>query len=236
MADDHLILIVEDEELLRALLAKTLRQAGYCVLCADNGADALALLQRHDIDLILLDILLPKMDGLTLCKRVRAISAVPILVLSAMGSAEDIVHGLELGADDYIAKPFRFSEVLVRIHSILRRVAWSERREMASVLSQGAITLDRRANVVHMHGNRIRLTPTEYKLLRYLMLHSGRPIDNETLLQEVWGYTGEENASIIQSVVRRLRLKLESDPSEPQHIVSVWGVGYKFQTPTLVCH
>lgn len=232
MQNSHSILIVEDEEPLRALLAQTLKKKGYWVLAASNPLDALQLVETRKVDLILLDIVLPQMDGFTFCKHVRNFSAVPILILTALNRPDDIVRGLDLGADEYLKKPFHFSELLVRIQSLLRRAEWTADDSIPSYVDMGTITLDDQAHVVRVHGVDTELTPIEYKLLRYLMLNPDRPVENRTLLREVWGYTGNESVSIIQSVVRRLRLKIEKDPSAPQYVVSVWGVGYKFQRDT----
>lgn len=234
MQNTYSILILEDEEPLRVLLAQTLKKKGYSVLVTCNPIEALQWVETRKVDLILLDIVLPEMDGFTFCQKVRNISSVPIIMLTAMNRPDDIVRGLDLGADEYIKKPFHFSELLVRIQSLLRRMAWTAKNASPSYVDLGTITLDDRTHIVRVNGKDTELTPIEYKLLRYLMLKPDRPIENKTLLREVWGYTGSESVSIIQSVVRRLRLKIEKDPSSPQHIVSVWGVGYKFQSQSVL--
>lgn len=230
MTNTHSILVIEDEEPLRVLLSQTLEKNGYSVLVASTATEGLELVQRYPVDLVLTDLVLPQMDGFTFCQKVRDFSAVPILILTALNRPDDIVRGLDLGADEYMKKPFHFRELLIRVESLLRRKEWTEKNAQPSYMDRGSITLDDQAHVVQVRGKDTELTPIEYKLLRHLMLQADRPVDNQTLLKEVWEYTGNESVSIIQSVVRRLRVKIEEDPSAPEYIISVWGVGYKFQS------
>ena len=224
------ILVVEDEDLLLELLTKTLQTSGYEVLTAKNGVDALELAIENEVDLILLDVMMPRMNGFTFCEEVRKLSDVPIIMLTALNRPDDVARGLQLGADEYITKPFSFRELNVRIQSILRRVSWNKGPNNFSVLSIDDIVLNVIDEKVTVRNQEVELTPMEYKLLHYLMMRPNQPVNNDTLLRDVWEYEGGESPSIIQSVVRRLRLKIEDEPSDPKHVVSIWGVGYKFQT------
>ena len=224
------ILVVEDEDLLLELLTKTLQTSGYEVLTAKNGVDALELAIENEVDLILLDVMMPRMNGFAFCEEVRKLSDVPIIMLTALNRPDDVARGLQLGADEYITKPFSFRELNVRIQSILRRVSWNKGSNNFSVLSIDDIVLNVIDEKVTVRNQEVELTPMEYKLLHYLMMRPNQPVNNDTLLRDVWEYEGGESPSIIQSVVRRLRLKIEDEPSDPKHVVSIWGVGYKFQT------
>ncbi|MEZ4664156.1 MAG: response regulator transcription factor [Caldilineaceae bacterium] len=224
------ILVVEDEDLLLELLTKTLQTSGYEVLTAKNGVDALGLAVENEVDLILLDVMMPRMNGFTFCEEVRKLSDVPIIMLTALNRPDDVARGLQLGADEYITKPFSFRELNVRIQSILRRVSWNKGANNFAVVSIDDIVLDVVNEKVVVRNQEVDLTPMEYKLLHYLMMRPNQPVNNDTLLRDVWEYEGGESPSIIQSVVRRLRIKIEEEPSEPKHVVSIWGVGYKFQT------
>lgn len=223
------ILVVEDEELLLELLTKTLQTSGYDVLTARDGVKALELAIENEVDLILLDIMMPQMNGFTFCEEVRKLSDVPIIMLTALNRPDDVARGLQLGADEYITKPFSFRELNVRIQSILRRVSWNKGATSFSVVSIDDIVLDVVNEKVIVRNKEVDLTPMEYKLLHYLMTRPNQPVNNDTLLKEVWEYEGNESPSIIQSVVRRLRLKIEEEPSDPKYVVSIWGIGYKFQ-------
>lgn len=224
------ILVVEDEEILRDLLRKSLNRSGYDVLSAENGRYALDTLQTNQVDLILLDIMMPQMDGFEFCEEIRQTSDVPIIILTALNRPDDVVRGLQLGADEYITKPFSFSELSVRIESMLRRISWTKGVSTFSLTATEGVSLDDETGRVTLNEREVQLTPMEFKFLRYLMLRPDQPISNEVLLREVWNYEENANASIIQSIVRRLRMKIEESPSNPQFVVSVWGIGYKFQS------
>jgi len=224
------ILIAEDEEILRDLLRKSLDRSGFNVISAENGLRALEALQNNPVDLVLLDIMMPEMDGFEFCEEVRQTSDVPIIILTALNRPDDVVRGLQLGADEYITKPFSFNELNVRIESMLRRISWTKGISTFSLTSTEGVTLDDETGRVTLNEREVQLTPMEYKFLRYLMLRPDQPVSNETLLRDVWQYEENANASIIQSIVRRLRMKIEESPSKPQYVVSVWGIGYKFQS------
>ena len=223
------ILVVEDEQILRDLLSNSLVSAGYEVVTANNGQLALETLATTEIDLILLDVMMPVMDGFTVCEEVRKTSDIPIVLLTALNRPDDVERGLLLGADEYITKPFTFREMKVRIQALLRRVSWSNGISTLSVITGEGIVLDDELEMATIRDKEVPLTPIEYRFLRYLMLRPDQPVDKDTLLREVWEHEGKGSGSIIQSVVRRLRLKIEDDPSDPRIVISVWGIGYKFQ-------
>lgn len=211
-------------------MRKSLNRSGYEVLSAENGRFAIDILKESQVDLVLLDIMMPQMDGFEFCEEVRQTSDVPIIILTALNRPDDVVRGLQLGADEYITKPFSFSELNVRIESMLRRISWTKGISTFSLTSTEGVTLDDDTGRVILNEREVQLTPMEFKFLRYLMLRPDQPISNETLLRDVWHYEENANASIIQSIVRRLRMKIEETPSNPKFVVSVWGIGYKFQS------
>jgi DNA-binding response OmpR family regulator len=197
------ILIVEDETNLRHFLATALSRQGYSVLAAENGAQAIRLLAAHPVHLMLLDIRLPHMDGFAVCQEVRRRSGVPIILLSALQRPQDVVYGLELGADEYITKPFQIHALLARLHAVLRRTAVTRGQPGFSLVRRGNVVLNAQGDAVFVESKEVPLTPTECKLLRYLMLHADRPVQTTTLLQEVWGYAAEENLGIVHTTVHQ---------------------------------
>lgn len=223
------VLVVDDEKMIRSLLKMSLQRMGYEVTTADDGAEALDLFQENSFDLILLDILMPNVDGFTVCSEVRRVSDVPIVMLTALNRPDDIVRGLELGADNYITKPFTFKEVEARIRAILRRTTNKVEAEPVQVLEHGDVRLDGGMRAATVAGNLVELTRTEYQLLHYLMSHVDLPVSKEDLLERVWGYeAADTNSNIVELAIRRLRKKLEEDASQPNRLITVRGVGYKF--------
>lgn len=227
--DTH-ILVVDDEEPLRNLLRISLQKAGYTVHTACNGVEAMELFQHLSIDLVLLDILMPEMDGYMLCADLRKRSDVPIIMLSALSRPDDLVYGFSLGADDYISKPFQFREVEVRIQAILRRVAWLKERPDFHILSCDGIVLDGEAHEVRVRGELVHLTPIEFQLLRYMMRMPDKPVSKIELFQSVWGYDLVGDTNLVEVAIRRLREKIEENPSHPTYLLTVRGTGYKFNT------
>jgi DNA-binding response OmpR family regulator len=224
------LLIVDDEEPLRNLLRISLQKAGYTVYTASNGKEAMELFDQAPIDLVLLDILMPDMDGYTLCAELRKRSDVPIIMLSALNRPDDVVYGFSLGADDYISKPFQFREVEVRIQAILRRVAWLKAQPDFNILAFNDILLDNEAHEVRVRGELVHLTPIEFQLLRYLMKMPDKPVSKNELFQSVWGYDLVGDTNLVEVAIRRLREKIEDDPSAPLYLLTVRGTGYKFST------
>jgi DNA-binding response OmpR family regulator len=223
------VLVVDDEKMIRSLLKMSLQRMGYEVTTAEDGAEALDLFQTESFDLILLDILMPKVDGFTVCAELRRVSDVPVIMLTALNRPDDIVRGLELGADNYITKPFTFKEVEARIRAILRRTTNKIDAEPVQVLEHGDVRLDGGLRAATVSGNLVELTRTEYQLLHYLMSHVDLPVSKEDLLERVWGYeSADTNSNIVELAIRRLRKKLEEDASRPNRLITVRGVGYKF--------
>ena len=227
--DQVRVLVVDDEKVIRNLLQLSLQRMGYQVVIATDGPEALALFGEYGFDLVLLDILMPGMDGFDVCQELRKLSAVPIVMLTALDRPEDIVMGLELGADTYITKPFTFKEVEARIRAILRRATGRTESEFVQVLEHGDVKLDSDLRAATVAGNLVELTRTEYRLLHSLMTNAERPLSKDRLLETVWGYEASDtNSNIVELAVRRLRKKVEDDPSQPRRLVTVRGVGYKF--------
>lgn len=197
---------------------------------AATGADALAHLHKSAIELVLLDILLPDTNGFDVCREIRKFSYVPVVMLTSLNRTDDIVQGFDLGADDYITKPFRIREVQVRIEAILRRLQWHDVQVPSEHLQANGVTINERTQEVLVRGAPVHLTPIEYRLIRYLMERANRPISKEELFQHVWGYDLVGGTNLVEVAVRRLRNKIEEAPSHPQIIVTVHAVGYKFVT------
>lgn len=225
------ILVVEDEDFLRNLLQVSLEKEGYRVVIAKDGVEALDAFREQHVDLILLDILMPRMDGFEVCKTVRKHSDVPVVMLTALNSTDDTVHGFELGADDFISKPFTFKEVNARIQAILRRMQWAEEQPSFTILSYGDVLLNDEEHTVSVRAEPIHLTPIEYQLLHFLMSNANRPISKDVLFREVWGYDFTGGTNLVEVAMRRLREKVESNPSEPEYLLTVRGAGYKFAVP-----
>lgn len=223
------VLVVDDEKMIRSLLKMSLQRMGYEVSTAEDGAEALEMCRANHYDLVLLDILMPKVDGFTVCAELRRVSDIPVVMLTALNRPDDIVRGLELGADNYITKPFTFKEVEARIRAILRRTTNKIDSEPVQVLEYGDVRLDGGMRAATVAGNLVELTRNEYQLLHYLMANVDTPVSKEDLLERVWGYeAADSNSNIVELAIRRLRKKLEEDPSDPQRLITVRGVGYKF--------
>jgi DNA-binding response OmpR family regulator len=222
------ILVVEDERAIQKMLKLSLERVGHQVSSARTGAEALHRIRHEPIELILLDILLPDMSGFDVCRDIRRFSDVPVVMLTALNRTEDIVQGFSLGADDYITKPFSLREVQGRIDAILRRIRWIEARPLSDHYALNGVTLNERMQTVVVRDKDIHLTPIEFRLLRYLLHRPDRPISKEELFAEVWGYELVGGTNLVEVAIRRLRSKIEEDPSKPALIVTVHTVGYKF--------
>jgi DNA-binding response OmpR family regulator len=221
------VLIIEDDLTLNRLLTGHLRSLGYEVHSATGGSDGISMAEETKPDLVVLDVMMPVVDGWQVCRRLRSTSAVPILMLTAKGTQEDVIQGLELGADDYLKKPFDLRELELRIEAILRRsgAATEDQRE---VFDDGNLRVDLEHRLVARQGKAVHLTPTEYRLLSYLIQQGGRVVPHEELLKEVWGPEYMQDTANLSVYVRYLREKLESVPGEPRYIKTEWGVGYRF--------
>ncbi|MEX0673838.1 MAG: response regulator transcription factor [Gaiellaceae bacterium] len=230
MADAQTILLVDDEDSVQKLLAYPLERDGYTVIPAQDGEEALACFQHEQVDLVVLDVMLPRLDGLEVCRRLRAQSSVPIIMLTARGDELDKVLGLELGADDYITKPFSIREFRSRVRALLRRASaprHDPRQQEAIALDGVRIDLARRT--VEREEREVQLTYVEFELLRILASSPGRVFTRQALLEELWGGSEYREPRTIDVHVRHLREKLEDDPREPELILTVRSVGYRFR-------
>ena len=228
------ILIVDDEKLLVKGIKFNLENDGYDVDAVYNGEDALALAQENEYDLIVLDLMLPKMDGLEVCRRIREFSKVPVVMLTAKGGDMDKILGLEYGADDYITKPFNILEVKARIKAIMRRNArksGKNNRTDSNMVVCGDLRLDREGRRVFIQDKEINLTAKEFDLLELLVTNPNKVYSREALLNYVWGNKAMENGDVrtVDVHVRRLREKIEPSPSDPKYVHTKWGVGYFFR-------
>jgi two-component system KDP operon response regulator KdpE len=222
------ILVVDDErEILRAL-QRSLSAHGYRVMTATNGEDALATLAQQRPDLMVLDLLLPGMSGLEICRQVRATSSLPIIVLSVKDTEQDKVLALDLGADDYVAKPFHMNEVLARIRVALRRIAHISPGTEPRFLS-GPLSVDFARRQVELNGELLSLTPTEYELLKIFVSYRGKLLTRTMLMRELWGNAAQDRGHSLHVYVARLRQKIEPTPERPRFILTIPGVGYRFQ-------
>ena len=225
------ILICDDQPDIVNALKIYLKAEGYGLFAAYNGAQALEMIRTEDIHLVLLDIMMPQMDGITATAKIREFSNVPIILLTAKSETEDKVLGLNVGADDYITKPFVPVEVLARVRSQLRRYAklGSRPEEQPGVLTIGAITLDDRTKAVQVDGETVALTPTEYSILRLLMANPGKVFSTKALYESVWQEAALGSEGAVAVHIRHLREKIEINPSEPRYLKVVWGQGYKME-------
>lgn len=227
MTGTQTVLVVDDEPMVREVLAQYLTHDGFTVVEAEDGEDAVAKIDAHTPDLVLLDLMLPKMHGLEVLRHTRATSDVPIILLTALSDEKDRVAGLEMGADDYVGKPFSPREVAARVKSVLRRSGGPARQ---TVTSFGVVEVDLDRRHVERNGDEVELTRLEFDLLVFLLDNPNRVVSRDELLESVWDSSAEwQDPATVTVHVRRLRQKLESDPSEPDHILTVYGVGYRFE-------
>jgi DNA-binding response OmpR family regulator len=223
------ILIIEDEQDISRIIKDYVTINGYEALIAENGRDALFALDDWQPHFIVLDIMLPDVDGIELCRQIRQKNQTPILMLSARGSDTDKVLGLGFGADDYMTKPFSLSELTARINAHLRRMdSFGTTKPIEDRLSFGNIVIDKKAYSVTVAGEAISLSAKEFELLFYLSKHNNQVFSKSQLLDAIWGYAEYGDESTITVYIRRIREKLEADPSNPAYIKTVWGIGYKF--------
>ena len=222
------ILIVEDDDTVSEALSAGLESEGYEVILSDNGLDGLKQAKEEGPDLILLDLMLPEMDGLSVCRALRRDSDVPIIMLTARGTEMDKIVGLETGADDYVVKPFSLGELLARIRSLLRRTR-NDKQENQMQLTSGNIRLDLTSRRVSKDDAEVHLTQKEFNLLAELIRNKGAVLSRDLLLEKVWGYSYVGNTHTVDVHIRWLREKIELDPSKPVRIVTVRGVGYRFE-------
>jgi DNA-binding response OmpR family regulator len=223
------ILLVDDEESIQKLLTYPLERDGFRVVQAWDGEEALVRFGEEDVDLVVLDIMLPKLDGIEVCKQLRARSTVPIIMLTARDDELDKVLGLELGADDYITKPFSIREFRSRVRALLRRAAIGRPGPDDDLIEAGPLTLDLGRRHVEVRGRPVQLTYVEFELLRTLASAPGRVFSRRMLLESLWGDADYRDPRTIDVHVRHLREKLEAEPRTPEYILTVRGVGYRFR-------
>ena len=227
------VLVAEDEAPLRDFICRNLRARNFTVFEAASGLEALAIWEHEQPDLLILDLMMPHMDGLEVCRRVREQSTVPIIVLTALDAESDKVAALDLGADDYLTKPFGVEELLARVRAALRRTRWVAQPQPAKSgpRQYGPLAIDLEGHVVRKDGVEVRLTPTEFALLAELVTNAGKVIPHRLLLQRVWGHGYGDEADYLRVYLVRLRRKLETDPAHPRFLVTEPGVGYRFVPP-----
>jgi two-component system KDP operon response regulator KdpE len=224
------VLVVDDEKSLRDFIRRNLDVRGYRVQTAANGLEALALIHAENFDLIILDLMMPHMDGLETTRRVREHSVVPIIILTALGEENDKIRAFDLGADDYLTKPFGVEELLARVRAVLRRSSWRDIPvgEERQVLHRAGVSLDLEQRLVTSRGQEIDLTPTEFELLNVLMRNAGIVLSHRDLLHRVWGPEYQDEVEYVRVYIGRLRRKLERDPLKPELLLTERGVGYRF--------
>lgn len=223
------VLVVDDDPPSLKMTAFLLAEEGYEVITADNGRDALRLIEDQLPDLAILDVMMPGMDGFQLLQRVRRTMNLPIIILSAKGETADRVTGLDLGADDYLAKPFEPAELLARVRSVLRRAEAFTFGETQSALAVGGVHIDPITNTATTPDGRVvELTPIEFRLLHCLMRNQGRTLTHDQIIASVWGYDYDGYNNQVAVYMRRLRLKIEADPDNPKYLLTMRGLGYRF--------
>jgi len=223
------LLVVEDEESFQDVLSHMLRREGYEVTVASTGPDALAQFDRHGADLVLLDVMLPGLSGTEVCRQLRQTSTVPVIMLTARDSEVDKVVGLELGADDYVTKPFSSRELVARIKAVLRRRGEDEDL-LPPTLEAGPVRMDVDRHTVSVHGQPVQLPLKEFELLEMLLRNAGRVLTRGQLIDRVWGADYVGDTKTLDVHVKRLRAKVEEEPGNPRHLVTVRGLGYKFES------
>ncbi len=224
----RLILVVDDEPRMIRFIRMNLELEGYQVVEASNGIDALDQVRKHMPELIIMDVMMPKMDGFETLRLLREISTVPVILLTVRSDEEDRIRGLELGADDYITKPFSPRELVSRVNAVLRRAEWPSPPPRTLLKVDDRLSVDFNRHQVIVDGERIDLRPTEYRLLSHLIQNAGWVVPHETLLAKVWGYEYRDETHYLRLYINYLRKKIEQDPAKPEYILTERGVGYRF--------
>lgn len=221
------VLVVEDDPTVAEVVVRYLRHAGLDAEHAGDGQSALALAECSPFDLVVLDLMLPGVDGLEVCRRLRARADIRVIMLTALGAESDRILGLEVGADDYVSKPFSPRELVLRVQSVLRRGPPGSPATGSQLLRDGELEIDVPAHRVRRSGTELALTAREFDLLAHLLAHPGQAFSREALLRQVWGWSFGDSSTVTVHV-RRLREKIETDPARPCQLVTVWGVGYRW--------
>lgn len=223
-----LILIVDDESRMRRFIRMNMELEGYQVVEADNGLKALNQIRQHNPDLIIMDVMMPEMDGFETLRLVREISTVPVVLLTVKSDEEDKTRGLDLGADDYVTKPFSPRELSSRVGAVLRRASWPAPPPRTVLRIDKHLSVDFNRHQVIVDGERVELRPTEYRLLNHLIQNAGWVVPHDTLLAKVWGYEYRDETHYLRLYINYLRKKIEEDPANPKYILTERGVGYRF--------
>jgi len=224
----RLVLVVDDEARMRRFIRMNMELEGYQIIEADNGVEALEQIRQHTPDLVIMDVMMPEMDGFETMKLLREISTVPVILLTVKSDEEDIIQGLGLGADDYITKPFSPRELVSRVAAVLRRAEWPAPPPRTVLKIDDRLAVDFNRHQVIVNGERIDLRPTEYRLLNHLIQNAGWVVPHETLLAKVWGYEYRDETHYLRLYINYLRKKIEEDPANPRYILTERGVGYRF--------
>ena len=225
------VLVVDDEPSIQGFIRKNLAVRNYEVFTAANGLEALAILDNESVDLIILDVMMPHMDGLETTRRIRQKSTVPIILLTALDEETDKIQAFDIGADDYLTKPFGLGELMGRIKAVMRRTQWGKSPILSKRLIRGDIIMDLERRKVDVRGKQVSLTPTEYNILFYMMAHSGKVLPHSMILKEVWGDEYGSELEYLRVYIGHLRKKIEKDPNNPEYLRSERGVGYLFDIP-----
>ena len=223
------ILVVDDEALLVKGIRFNLQNEGYEVITGSDGLEAVRLVQEQQPDLVVLDVMMPNMDGMTACAKIREFSDIPIILLTAKTDDMDKLMGFDFGADDYLTKPFNILELKARIRALLRRSGRTEKKASAKELTIGTISLDLDSRNAYKNGTLADLTAKEFDVIEFLMRNPNRVYSREALLDTIWAYEYRSDIRTVDVHIRRLREKLEENPAEPKHILTKWGVGYYFK-------
>lgn len=223
-----LILIVDDEARMRRFIRMNMELEGYQVVEADNGVKALDQIRQHNPDLLIMDVMMPEMDGFETLRLVREISTVPVILLTVKSDEEDKTRGLDLGADDYVTKPFSPRELSSRVGAVLRRASWPTPTPRTVLRIDDRLSVDFNRHQVIVEGERVELRPTEYRLLNHLIQNAGWVVPHDTLLAKVWGYEYRDETHYLRLYINYLRKKVEVDPANPKYILTERGVGYRF--------
>jgi len=223
------VLVVDDEKSLRDFVRRNLEVRGYQVLTSADGIEGLRTFNNHDVDLVILDIMMPRMDGLETTSRIRQSSTVPIIILTALDAEAEKVRAFDLGADDYLTKPFGVGELLARVRAVLRRSKWTDSPTRQGRLIHGDIEVNLERHEVTVRGDLVKFTPTEFNLMVYLMEHSGVVLPHKAILQNVWGPEYGEETEYLRVYIGHLRQKVELDPTKPACLLTERGIGYRFE-------
>jgi DNA-binding response OmpR family regulator len=224
----RLILVVDDEARMRRFIRMNMELEGFQIIEAENGIKALDQIRQHTPDLIIMDVMMPQMDGFETLKMLREISTVPVILLTVKSEEEDIIQGLSLGADDYVTKPFSPRELMTRVTAVLRRAEWPAPPPRTVLRIDDRLSIDFNRHQVIVNDERVDLRPTEYRLLNHLIQNAGWVVPHETLLAKVWGYEYRDETHYLRLYINYLRKKIEENPAKPRYILTERGVGYRF--------